>query len=107
MTPVMRSGGSEFVQEAEEAAVNETIGAKMTRPNGFLQRFAKRDSLVVRAVDTTWWTKAQEGQGLKYLHCHIYHFFLIVEVTTIMCIYLSCLENHPNCTRESLQILNL
>ena len=54
--------------------VNASLDGKVERLNGFLQRFAKRDSLLVRAVDSTWWVKA-EGDRVDVLALPYLPFF--------------------------------
>ena len=98
-TAIMEAAGSLATYEAEqkkEEAINETLATKkVERQNGFLQRFAKRDSLVLRAVDSTWWKKAQDQQGVEFMALPYLPFFLTAGDMIIMSIFRNCLKTIP------------
>jgi hypothetical protein len=83
-----------------DEGVNETLDGKIVRPDGFLQRFAKRDSLLVRAVDSTWWVKAEGDRGVTVLALPYLPFFSNCRGYDNHIYISKLLENHPNCTRK-------
>ena len=95
----MEAAGSLATYEAEqkkEEEINETLATKkVERQNGFLQRFAKRDSLVLRAVDSTWWKKAQDQAGVEFMALPYLLFFLTAGDMIIISIFQNCLKTTP------------
>ena len=107
MTPIMRSGGSEFVQEAEEAAVNETLGAqKMTKTKRLFATICEERQLGCQSSRYNMVDQSARTRSGIFGIAIFTIFFLIVEVTTIMCIYLSCSKIIQIVREKSLQILN-
>merc|ERR1711871_319992 len=101
---IMEAAGSLATYEAEqkkEEEINETLATKkVERQNGFLQRFAKRDDLTLRAVDSTWWAKAQDQAGVVFMALPYMPFFSNCRGYDNHVYISKLLENHPNCTRR-------